>query len=265
MRLHTCRSSKLFAAALVCAAGLTSSSVKGEPVAVRYTEGLVHGFLVLRGENGSVIANGDLFQVARGNRVTTRLEFRFKDGSTRKETTIYSQAKQFRLLSHRSVEIGPTFPDALDMSIDGATGRVIVRYTEDGERKTATDDLTLPDDLANGLILTVLKNVRADAPPKTLSFVAATPKPRLVKLAISVAGTDGFSTGGASHKATHYVLRADIDGISGLLARLSGKQPPDSHVWVLGGAAPTFVRAEYPLYLGGPLCRVELVSPKWPR
>jgi hypothetical protein len=257
--------SKLVVAALVCAAVLTSGSATAEPVAVRYTEGLVHGFLVLRAADGSALANGDLFQTARGNRVTTQLVFRFKDGSVRSETTIYSQDRHFRLLSHRSVETGPTFPHKLDMSIDGATGRVIIRYTQDGERKIETEDLALPDDLANGLILTLLKNVRANAPPITLSFVAATPKPRLVKLAISVAGTDVFTTGSASHRATHYVLRADLGGIPGLIARFAGKQPPDSHVWVLGGAAPTFVRAEYPLYLGGPLCRVELVSPKWPR
>jgi hypothetical protein len=86
-----------------------------------------------------------------------------------------------------------------------------------------------------------------------------------VKLAITVAGDEPFSTGGTARKATNYVLRVEIGGISGLLAPLLGKQPPDSHVWILGGEAPAFVKSEQPFYLGGPLWRIELVSPVWPR
>jgi len=152
------------------------------------------------------------------------------------------------------------------MSVDGLSGRVTVSYTgEDGERKTETERLKVPPDLANGMILTVLKNVHSASPPKTISYVAATPKPRLVKLAITLVGEEPFSTGGAARKATHYVLKVEIGGISGLLAPLLGKQPPDSHVWILGGEAPAFVKSEQPLYLGGPLWRIELVSPVWPR
>lgn len=41
--------------------------------------------------------------------------------------------------------------------------------------------------------------------------------------------------------------------------------PPDSHVWILGGEAPAFVKSEQPLYFGGPVWRIELASPSWPR
>ena len=74
-----------------------------------------------------------------------------------------------------------------------------------------------------------------------------------MKLAITVAGDESFSTGGAGRKATHYVLKVEIGGIAGLLAPLLGKQPPDSHVWILGGEAPAFVKSEQPLYMGGPI------------
>jgi hypothetical protein len=151
------------------------------------------------------------------------------------------------------------------MSIEGSTGRVTVRYTDEhGVQKVEAERLALPPDLANGLILTMLKNVQAGTPPKTVSLLAATPKPRLVKLAITVGEDEPFSTGGAGRKATHYVLKVEIGGISGLLAPLLGKQPPDSHVWILGGEAPAFIKSEQPLYLGGPLWRIELVSPVWP-
>ena len=250
-----------FALAVLCGAAIATA----EPVPVRHAEGIVHGFLALRTLDGTTIANGDLIQLARGARVTTRLTFHFKDGSLHDETAVYSQRQQFRLISDRLVQKGPAFPQPLDMSIDAASGSIVVHYSDDhGQPKTETEHASLPPDIANGLTLTLLKNVRPNALPKTLSFVAATPKPRLVKLALSSAGQDRFSTGGTEREATHYVLKVEIGGLRGVLAPLVGKQPPDSHVWILGGEAPAFVRSEQPLFMGGPVWRIELVSPAWP-
>jgi hypothetical protein len=247
------------AATLVCAV-----TVQGEPVRVRHAEGIVHGFLVLRTLDGTSIADGDLIQRSSGARVTSRLVFHFKDGSVNDETAVYSQRGEFRLISDHLIQKGPSFPRPVDMTIDAGT--VTVRYTGDhGEQKVESEHLELPPDVSNGLILTVLKNVRPEAPPKTLSFVAATPKPRLVKLEISNAGQERFSTGEAGRTATHYVLKVDIGGLSGLIAPLVGKQPPDAHVWILNGEAPAFVKSEQTMYLGGPVWRIELVSPRWPR
>ncbi len=251
---------------IACVAVLWPGLLPAEPVAVRHTEGIVHGFLVLRTLEGRALADGDLIQNARGNRVTTRLVFRFKDGSIHDETAVYSQSQRFQLVSDHLVQKGPTFPQPLEMLIDGVTGQVTVRYAnEHGEQKVENEHIDVPPDLANGMILTLLKNVRPEAPPKTLSLIAATPKPRLVKLAIAASGQERFSTGSSGRTATHYVLKVEIGGVSGLIAPLVGKQPPDSHVWILGGEAPAFVKSEQPLYLGGPLWRIELVSPVWPR
>jgi hypothetical protein len=242
-----------------------SQAPHGEPVAVRHTEGIVHGFLVLRTMSGVAIADGDLIQSARGGRVTSRLTFRFKDGSLHDEVAVFTERRQFRLVSDHLVQKGPTFPTPLDLSIDATTGQVNVKYSDDGESKTAAERLDLPPDVANGLILTLLKNVTTDDPPKSFSFVAATPKPRLVRLDVRVAGQERFSTGRTGRVATHYVLKVNIGGLSGVLAPLLGKQPPDSHVWILGGEAPAFVKSEQPLYFGGPVWRIELVSPVWRR
>jgi hypothetical protein len=234
-------------------------------VPVRHTEGLVHGFLALRSLDGSTLADGDLIQSARGMRVTTQLVFHFKDGSLHDETAIYSQRQSFRLLSDHLVQKGPSFPHPLDMTIDAVKGQVTVKYSDDhGEPKIDSEHLDLPANLANGLVLTLLKNADPHAPPGKVAFVAAQPKPRLVKLAISSAGEEPFSTGGTGRKATHYVVKVEIGGVAGLVAPLVGKEPPDSHVWILGGPAPAFVKSEQPLYNGGPLWRIELVSPAWP-
>ncbi len=149
------------------------------------------------------------------------------------------------------------------MSVDGASGRVTVRSDDHGEEKAFDERLDLPADLANGLIPILLKNVRADAPPKTLSLVVATPKPRIVRLALGPASRQRFRTGTESRQARLFVIKVEIGGVSGLLAPLVGKEPPQSHVWILEGQAPAFVRAEQPFYIGGPLWRIDLVSPSW--
>ena len=249
--------------AFLLSALLCATSARGEAVAVRHHEGVVHGFLVLRTLDGSLLANGDLIQVGRGDQVTTRLVFHFKDGSVHDETAVFSQRQRFQLIRDHLIQKGPTFPRPIDVVIDCTNGQATVRYKEEGRERIAADHLAMPADVANGIILTLLKNVQTSA-PTSVSLVAATPKPRLVTLAISSAGTESFTVAGAGREATHYVVKVKIGGVAGLLAPLLGKQPPDSHVWILGGEAPAFVKSEGPLYLGGPSWRIELASPVWP-
>jgi hypothetical protein len=94
------------------------------------------------------------------------------------------------------------------------------------------------------------------------SLVAATLKPRIKPRDFSE-GADSFSIGGSSHKVTRYLVEIQIGGVTGLVAPLVGKQPPDTHVWILGGDAPVFVKLEGPLYQDGPTWRIELTSPVW--
>ncbi len=248
------------------ASALCVNPVASEPVAVRHAEGIVHGFLALRTLDGATLADGDLLQTARGATVTSRLVFRFKDGSIHDETAVFSQRGHFRLLTDHLVQKGPAFPRALDMRIDATTSEVTVRYSEGGgKEKTETEHVQLEPDVANGLVLTLLKNVQPDAPPKSLTYIAATPKPQVVKIDVAIVGHERFRTAGAMRTAAHYVLKVDIGGVKGLIAPLVGKQPPDSHVWVLDSDVPAFVKSEQALYLGGPVWRIELVSPDWPQ
>jgi hypothetical protein len=251
----------LFAWSLLLPATVRSQSL----VAVRYTEGLVHGFLLLRTLEGEALAAGELTQVARGDRVTSHLVFHFKDGSLHEETVVFSQRRSFRLISDHLQQKGPAFKRPMDVSIDGSSGQTTVRYTDDdGKEKEASERLKLPPDVANGIILILLKNIPPDAAETKVSMVAATPKPRLVKLLISPEGEDSFSVSASRPKATRFVLKVEIGGVAGVVAPLVGKQPPDTHVWILGGDAPMFVKSEGPLYVGGPVWRIELTSPSWP-
>jgi hypothetical protein len=252
--------------ALVMSTSLLASAASAKPVAVRQLEGHVHGFLSLRSSAGDVLASGDLIQNIHGDRVTSRLVFHFKDGSLHDETFVFSQRGQFKLISEHLVQKGPAFPRRLEMKIDGATNHVEVRYEDErGKEQVEEQRMDLPPDLANGLLIVLLKNLPSETLPTTLSFVAATPKPRLVKLRITAAGTDPFTLAGSARKAVHYVLKVDIGGLAGLFAPLIGKQPPDSHVWILESEAPAFVRSQAPMFMDGPLWQTDLVSPAWPR
>jgi hypothetical protein len=96
-------------------------------------------------------------QNARGDRVSSRLTFRFTDGSLHDETAVFSQRGQFRLLTDHLVQKGPSFEHPLDMTIDRQKGQVVVKYREDGEDKVEQERMDLPPDLANGMIITLLR------------------------------------------------------------------------------------------------------------
>jgi hypothetical protein len=248
----------------VIATWLSAAPSFANPVAVRFPEGSLHGFLSLRGPDGKTLATGDLLQTVAAGRVTAKLVFKFSDGSISEETAMFSQRGHFKLIADHLVQKGPAFPRPLDLAIDGNTGEVTVRYTNDhGEEKVESERMELPADLANGLITTLLKNLHA-TPKTTLSMVAATPKPRLVKLKITSAGRDSLSIGGTRRRAVHYVLKVDIGGIAGVVAPIVGKQPPDSHVWILQEEVPAFLRSQSPMFADGPLWQIELIAPAWP-
>jgi hypothetical protein len=257
--------SSLFALALWCAFLIHPRATFAEQIPVRHLEGVTHGFLLLRAMDGNAIADGDLKQVVKGNRVTSDLTFRFTDGSFYEETTVFSQRGRFRLLSDRVVQRGPSFKEQTDTSIDAVTKQITVRTTENGKEKVTTQHLGLPPDVANGLIFTLVKNIEPTVPQTTVSMVAASSKARLVKLNISPQGEETFSVGIISYTAQHFVVKVEIPGVAGVVAPVVGKQPPDIHIWVIKSEAPVFVQFEGPLYQEGPVWRLELTKPDYSR
>src|SRR5438445_8731501 len=97
---------------------LSSTALMPESVAVRYKEGVSHGFLVLRTPDGKPIADGESTQVAQGDHVTSHMWFEFKDGSSYDEATVFSQRGTFRLLRDHVVQRGPAFKRRMETSID---------------------------------------------------------------------------------------------------------------------------------------------------
>ncbi|HEY1578600.1 MAG TPA: hypothetical protein VGF82_16150 [Terracidiphilus sp.] len=251
---------------LICLVLAITSALLAEPIKVRHPEGTLHGFLSLSTAKGEVLAAGDLVEVVREDRVTARLTFHFKDGSLDDETTVYSQRGVFRLVSDHHIQRGPYFPHPLEMTIDVAKGTVVTRTSgKDGKPQVSTEHMKLPADLYNGLVTPIIKNLRTELPETKVSMIVATPKPRIVTLAIFPHGEEPFSVAGISRKALACEIKIELGGVAGLIAPVIGKQPPDFHMWTEGGEVPVFLRETGPIFEGGDILIINLIGPAFPK
>jgi hypothetical protein len=219
-----------------------------EAIPVRYPQGSSHGFLVLKTLEGVSVAIGESTQTVRGDRVTSRLIFHFRDGSIDDDLTVFTQRGTFRLISDHHVQRGPTFPKPIDFLIDAVSGVTTFRAA-DGN--VTQEHLDLPLDVSNGLPPNLLLNILPSTAETKISYVVPGAKPRLVHLSIKPTGTLPFKVGGMRRKATDFTIHVELGGLTGVVAPLIGKDPPDYHIWLQSGTPPAFVREEGPFYEGG--------------
>jgi hypothetical protein len=69
---------RMLAVLLACLAPFQTIPLTADQVPVRHMEGLMHGFLALRTLDGKRLADGEMTQIAEGDRVTSRLIFRLQ-------------------------------------------------------------------------------------------------------------------------------------------------------------------------------------------
>jgi hypothetical protein len=163
------------------------------------------------------------------------------------------------------VQKGPAFKHGMESTIDADAGQVRVHSNDEkGKEKDVSEKIDLPADLANGMVSVLLKNIGANAPKTSFSLVSTTSKPRVVKLVITSRGDESFSVAGFGRKATHYAIKIEIGGIAGVIAPISGKQPPDRHMWIYGREVPTMVKFEGPLCEDGSSGQIVPTGPEWP-
>jgi len=242
-------------AILTCAITLAATTPAfADPVAVKFTEGVTHAFPVLRSVSGEKLAQGELVQIPRGDRVENRLTFRFRDGSVYDERVVFSQRDTFTLMLYQILQKGPAFPETIDAQVDRETGRYEVRYKgdEDAAEEILKGKIDLPGDVYNGLLGTLMKNMPAGT-ATTVQIIAFTPKPRLVKMLLVPAGDDTVMMGEAAVPATRFLVKPQL----GLFASLLVTDLPDVKVWILSGEAPAFLRFEGPLFFMGPIWKID--------
>lgn len=219
---------------------------------------------MLEDKNGKALAYGELNQVVSGKDgiVTDDLRFQFKDGSSYQEITKFTQHDEFRLVSDHTVQKGPAFKENSDILIEAASGAITIKTSAKGKEQVASKHLDLPPDVSNGLLLALTKNLDPDAAETTVTMVALSTSPRLLKLTIVPGTPITMGVGSVKHKAEEYIVKFKIGGVAGVVAPLVGKQPPDVHIWVVKSEVPSFVQSEGPLYEGGPIWRIRLTAPR---
>jgi hypothetical protein len=253
-------------AVLMALAVFTSPSADAASVEVRFPEGVAHGFLLVRSLAGEIIGQGEMTQVVQeGDLVESHLIFNFKDGSLHDESVTFSQQRVFTMLRYRLIQRGPSFPDQIEVSIDRSTAEYKVRSKtgQEGREEVLTGAFTLPKDVYNGIFVTMLLNLPKGA-SETVSFLAFTPRPEVIKLELLLMGEHTVRIGNLSRKAVQYVFKPDIGMIRELLGKATGRIPAQFHYdcWILSDEVPSFVQYEGPLQLMGPIMRIELVSPR---
>jgi hypothetical protein len=233
------------------------------PVKVRFPEGSLRGFLVLRTMDGRPIAHGEQVQHLTGGLIESRLTLNFADGSLWDERVTFSQKDVFRVEAYRLVQRGPSYPTS-EISFDRRSGRYRARTQEKkgDELKEAGGELDMPDDLYNGMAVVLLKNQASGASARLAVF---TPKPRIVAMELTHEGDDPVRLGPTTKTARRYLVKLEIGGLTGMAAALVGKEPPDLRYWLVTGDLPAFARFQGAMYLNGPVWRLELAPIEWPK
>jgi hypothetical protein len=237
---------------------------EGAAIPVRYVEGTVHGFLELTTEAGALLGHGDLLQTATRGGMASRMVFHFRNASVFDEAVTFTQHGVFALETYHLVQSGPAFAEDLDVSLSRSGSYLVkTKSHKDGEEHRYEGTLTLPPDVYNGMLVIIAKNAPA-RDTTTVHLVAFTPQPRLVRLELAPSGSQRVLIGQHEETAVKFTLKPRLGALLLLGAKATGKAPPDSYVWIVTNDVPAFVRSEGPMY-SGPVWRVTLASPAWPK
>jgi hypothetical protein len=257
------------AAVLSCAVLLAAvrDDPDDTPIAVRHPEGVLHGFLVLKGADGTVLAQGDQLQTPRKGFIDSRMVFRFTDGSLLDERVVFSQNEVFVVHEYRLIQRGPAFAKDADAYFERASRRYRVQTVDrdDGDVDVKEGDLDeLPASTYNGMVITLLKNLAPDKSAR-VRMVAFTPSPKFIGLELTPVGRKRASFGQEGKTAVQYAIKPKLSFFLKLGAKLTGRDPPDSHAWIVTEDVPAFAKFVGPLSMSGtgPVWSIELTAPTW--
>ncbi len=235
------------------------AAAPAEPIAVRHIQLPRHEFMVARSETGKIMARVEFTETVQGDEVTMRLTYHFLDGSIDDEATTYRQQGTFRLVRNHHIEQGPFFAKPVDFAVEAATGTATTRTVDkNGKIHFESEHISLPDDLANGFVGTVLLNVPPNTAPFRVGILAPVFGGRLIRILISPEGEQPFQKTGQALKATVFRIHPELRGFLGMIAKLLNLQPKDVMVWVLEGEKPAVMRIVGQLGGSGPVLSSEL-------
>jgi hypothetical protein len=233
---------RLSPALLPLCALLLSFPTRGVPL--RYPQADLHGFPSMSDQSGKLIADGELTQKLKGDRLLVHAVWRFKDGRIAVEDDQLRLKPELSQDTFRWVERHGK-RELRRIEVDFRTGRATVTHYKDGKPETWNEKLDLPAGKAftgysTALAVSQLRDELADKEARReLTFVAFTPKPRTVSLEISRSQGVRIRAAGRELAADLYTLHPNLPFPISLFAGAK-----DAHLWFTHSAPPALLRAE---------------------
>jgi hypothetical protein len=245
-------------------AGMTALALllapPGRAVELRYPQGDLHGFPSMSDESGKLIADGELTQKRKGDRLLVRAVWRFKDGRVAVEEDVLRTRPELWQESFRWVETNGE-EMLRHAQVDFRTGKASFSRNEDGEPKTWEEKLDLPRGKAfTGYSAALAASQLRDAlsakdSRRSLTFVGFTPTPRTVEVEIARQPGARVRAAGRELSADLFTLHPKLPFPVSLVANA-----PDAHLWFSRGSPPALLRAEQNLLeKDDPRVRIDII------
>jgi hypothetical protein len=214
----------------------------GGPIAVRVAPGALHGFPSLSDEAGNVIADGELTQELRGEVLQVHVRWSFADGRRVDERAEFRVGESLVQRRFSWVETAGG-AERRRFEVDFSTGRALA-VTPDAkggpEREEEQLELAAGRSFTGyGIALAVGQLALPEGGEAELTFVAFTPKPRTVTLAVRRDGEERVEAHGRSIRCDRYTLHPEIPFPVSLFAGAR-----DARLWFTRDPPPALVRAE---------------------
>jgi hypothetical protein len=245
----------MLAAAAMCAA------LPAHAVPLRWPEGTLRGFPVVRDQAGRQIANGTLTQWIEDDKLHVSATYDFDDGRVVEEKTVLAQHPELAQLfwsweERKGSQVQRSY------SIDFTTGHAVVHKQGEDDRDDHLDDARkLGHAFAGVGFMYAVKNIVGDLEKGAeveLTAVAFTPKPRTVTVSIKRDYEGSLAMGGRTLGAERFVIHPEIP--LAFIAKLFVKAP-DQYLWFYRPSPPAFLRADIPLAEpSDPIIRIELLG-----
>ncbi|HSD19279.1 MAG TPA: hypothetical protein VLC54_04540 [Anaeromyxobacter sp.] len=213
-------------------------------IEIRSPPGALHGFPSMSDETGTVIADGELSQERRGDRLFVHASWVFRGGRKAEETATFRLGTELAQERFAWVETeNGEEQRRFEVDFDVGDARSSVRRGDRVARAQERLDLPSGRSFAGyGVALAASQLALGPGDEAELTFVAFTPGPRAITLSIRNEGEQGISTAGRSIACDRFTLHPKLP----LLVR-PFVHPRDALLWFTHGAPRALVRAEQEL------------------
>jgi len=227
---------------VVAVLGLLGRSAVAQPIPVRYALGTLHGFPSMSDLSGKVIADGELTQELKGDRLSVSVRWTFADGLEAEEHDTFLVGRelvqeQFAWVERKAGE------ELRRFEVDLTTGQAAAAHRgAKAAMKREEVHLDLPHGRSfagYGVALVASQVALEQGAHFLVTVVAFTPKPRAVTLEVRRDGEERLQVAGRSIPCARYTLHPRIPFPLNLFAGAK-----DAHLWMTRAEPPGLVRAE---------------------